>query len=84
MSKLMESAIQRVGLAPMKSPVVAFPFMRLLICKAVGATLAPHFDLCCIDHASGRLSTHTFVLDLTSNDESGETESLLGDISGKG
>jgi len=45
-SKLIESVIRRVALAPIENPVVAFPFTRFLIYKEVGTTLAPHVDLC--------------------------------------
>mmetsp|Transcript_24384 Transcript_24384/g.59706 ORF Transcript_24384/g.59706 Transcript_24384/m.59706 type:complete len:670 (-) Transcript_24384:2688-4697(-) len=63
--------------------VVVFPYMRFLMYKEKGTILAPHVDLCRVDHASGRRSTHTFIAYLTDNDDSGET-TLLGDVSGEG
>ncbi|KAL3944638.1 MAG: hypothetical protein SGBAC_001298 [Bacillariaceae sp.] len=63
--------------------VVVFPYMRFLMYTEKGTILAPHVDLCRVDHASGRRSTHTFIAYLTNNDDSGET-TLLGDVSGEG
>ena len=63
--------------------VVVFPHMRFLMYKEKGTILAPHVDLCRIDHSSGRRSTHTFIAYLTNNDDSGQT-TLLGDVSGEG
>lgn len=80
---LLETIIRTVALASPSDTVIAFPYMRFLIYNQTGTSLAPHVDLCRVDSVSGRRSTHTFIIYLTSNDDSGET-SLLGDVSGEG
>jgi hypothetical protein len=79
----LETIIRRAGLVLSDDMVKAFPFLRFLIYSKTGSVLVPHVDLCRVDHASGCRSTHTFIVYLTSNDNSGET-SLLGDVSGEG
>lgn len=80
---LLEQIIRRVHLGSTDDAVIAFPYMRFLIYSQSGTALAPHVDLCRVDHGTGLRSTHTFIIYLTSNDNSGAT-SLLGDVSGEG
>ncbi|CAJ1934306.1 unnamed protein product [Cylindrotheca closterium] len=80
--QVLESAISN-ALVASSDDVVVFPYMRFLMYKEKGTILAPHVDLCRVDHASGRRSTHTFIAYLTDNNDSGET-TLLGDVSGEG
>jgi hypothetical protein len=80
---LLENIIRRVHLGSTDDTVIVFPYMRFLIYSQSGTKLAPHVDLCRVDHGTGLRSTHTFIIYLTSNDSSGET-SLLGDVSGEG
>lgn len=80
---IIERAVRQVNLVSTDDTVMAFPYMRFLMYNESGATLAPHVDLCRVDHSSGIRSTHTFIIYLTNNGRSGET-SLLGDVSGEG
>eukprot|EP00980_Cylindrotheca_fusiformis_P013879 scaffold3598_cov115-Cylindrotheca_fusiformis.AAC.15 len=80
---LIEKSIRLVNLVDTDDAVVVFPYMRFLLYNESGATLAPHVDLCRVDHSTGLRSTHTFIVYLTSNGNSGET-ALLGDVSGEG
>lgn len=57
--------------------------MRFLHYIAIGAALAPHIDLNRMDPESGRRSTHSFLLYLTTCERGGETI-LLEDVKGAG
>jgi 2OG-Fe(II) oxygenase superfamily/Ankyrin repeats (many copies) len=63
--------------------VFVHPHMRYLCYLNSGSVLAPHQDLSRIDVASGRRSTHSFLLYLTDCMHGGET-ALLVDLSGEG
>lgn len=82
MCRLLERVVSETGLVMSGDTIISLPFMRFLIYNQIGTTLAPHVDLCRVDDGSGLRSTHTFILYLTTNEDSGET-SLLGDVSGE-
>ena len=63
--------------------MAALPHMRFLCYSQAGTVLAPHVDLCRVDHSTGKRSTHSFLLYLTTCETGGET-TLLGNLSGEG
>jgi hypothetical protein len=64
-------------------PVSVFPHMRFLCYEEQTAVLAPHVDLCRVNYATGKRSTHSFLLYLSDCRVGGET-ALLQDLSGEG
>ncbi|KAK3258772.1 hypothetical protein CYMTET_32195 [Cymbomonas tetramitiformis] len=54
-------------------PKVALPYMRFLCYSEVGGELAPHVDLSKKNPSTGRSSTYTFLLYLTTCEHGGET-----------
>ena len=66
-----------------QSQVYVFPHMRFLNYDQPGGELLPHVDLTKVDPASGRRSTHTFILYLHDCEFGGET-ALLKKLSESG
>ena len=62
------------------SPKSVFQHIRFLKYERKGGVLPAHVDLCRVDEKSGRRSTHTFILYLTTCENGGGT-ALLDELS---
>lgn len=78
--EFLESTLRSIFGVP---EIIVFAHMRFLCYSHRGTDLAPHVDLSRVDPFTGKRSTHSFLLYLTTCERGGET-ALLDDVGGEG